>query len=311
MKSKRFTRSCSSGFTLTELLVAMAITVAIGGGALTLALSSRRMYDVDQARTRANRHLRAAGDFLVSDLHQAGERLSDDFPALEIVNGGIGAPDELFLRRNILSTVLRVCSDVSGTNRDIEVAWKPTHPLAPAPAGCAPLADDDANGWPDNVDAWRNYRQSNGGLVLAYIYNPVTKLGEFFWYRRDVDAPDAYVVRKKVGTGVWLNSYSLADQSRLYILEERRYRLTGDLLQLIVNGDVTNPTNLVDRMQAFQVRAIYPAATLDSLRAGDVGYNWVGMDSIEVQLEASVPYRDRQVARAWTSRIMPRNILSR
>jgi type IV pilus assembly protein PilW len=292
------------------MLVTLAVGLAIGAAALSLALSGRRSYEVDRVRVSVNRSLRAAGDFLVTDLHQAGERLSADFPAIEIVDGTAGGPDELVLRRNLLRAVLRVCSDTDDDDETIQVAWKPTHPLAPPPAGCAPLPDEDGDGWPDDIQTWKEHRENAGGVVKGYIYNPVTRVGEPFQYDSEASEAEAYELRRQTGTGEWLNDYTMAEQSRLYILEERRYRLVGGILELVIDGDAADPVRLVDRIVDFQVRADQAGVMRDSLAVGDPWYAWDDLDAVEISVDGSAPFRLRQLNRTWSTRVLPRNVLS-
>lgn len=311
---QRCTRRSDSGcrgFTVIELLITMAVTLLIAASVLSLALSGRRMYEVDQARTQVNRSLRGAGAFLVADIRQAGERVGDDFPALEIIDGTSGAPDELILRRSLLPTVFRVCSDTQDATEQIEVAWKVTHPSFPPPAGCAPLPDTDSDGWPDNIQEWKDYRVSRGGNIVAFIFNPVTRLGETFHYVSEVDGTDAFVFEREAGTGDWLNDYSLASQSRLYIVEERRYRLVDGILELIVNNDTTDPIRLVDRIVDFQTSVNRGGTIFNSLRSDDVGYGWTDISAVDVQIDAEAVYRQRTMKRSWSTSIVPRNVLSR
>ena len=296
---------------MVELLITMVVTLLLAAGVLSLALSGRKMYEVDVARNQVNRSLRGAGEFLVSDIRQAGERLGDDFPAIEIIDGASGAPDQLILRRNLLSAVLRVCSDTDADTEQIEVAWKITHPLAPPPAGCAPLPDTDFDGWPDDMQTWKAYRETRGGDVVAYIFNPVTSLGETFHYANEVDGVDAYIFERQADTGNWLNDYPLASQSRLYIIEERRYRLVDGVLELVVNNDTADPIRLVDRIVDFQASADRGGTIFTSMRSDDVGYAWVDIDSVDVQLDAVATFRQRSMKRSWSTSVIPRNVLSR
>ena len=105
-RSSPCTRSCADGYTLIELLVALAVASALLGATLAVAMSSRESYTTDQNRTRTNQNLRAALDLVGIEIRQSGERLPSDFPALEIVDGAEGAPDRLILRRNLLDEVL-------------------------------------------------------------------------------------------------------------------------------------------------------------------------------------------------------------
>ncbi len=159
--------------TLAELLVALTVASAVGVAALTLGLAGRHIYDSDEVRTALSQDLSAAMDLVVTDVRQAGERLPNDLAALEIVDGG--GSDELVVRRNLEPTVLRVCSDTDGTDELIAIAQT----VSPV-QGCAVVADDDGDGWPENMEPWRDARLAAGGTLRAYIYNPVTLRGEFF-----------------------------------------------------------------------------------------------------------------------------------
>ena len=90
------------------------VTGVIATATLTIALSTRGMFETDQHRTTVNQNLRAGIDLLGIDVRQAGERLTFDAPAVQIVDGSGGASDTLVLRRNMLDYVLPVCKDILG-----------------------------------------------------------------------------------------------------------------------------------------------------------------------------------------------------
>lgn len=306
MLSKRSTPSSSEGVSLIELLVALSVTLAVTAGGLGLALSSLGLYETDHARIRLNQNLRATQDFLTADVRQAGELLGDDFPAIEISDGAAGAPDELVVRRNLLSTVLRSCRLVENGERRIYIRESP----APPP-GCVTVPDSDADGWPDNHGAFRAFRLANGVDVSgeteipAYIYDPLTGAGEFFTYRAD-DAAAGFI--ETPAGQVWQNSYPVSDQARVYLLEERRYRIAGGLLQVIVNGNDPSPLNLVERIEDLQaVAAMQDGSLRTSLGWADV---WSDLQAIRLTLRGRVDYRNDTIEAVWSSEIMPRNILS-
>src|SRR5262245_33903747 len=97
-------------------MVALLVASTIAGATLTIALSSRGLFETDQHRTTVNQNLRAGMDLVGVDVRQSGERMPFDFPAVEIVNGASGAPDTLNLRRNLLDYVLPVCKDINSTS---------------------------------------------------------------------------------------------------------------------------------------------------------------------------------------------------
>lgn len=61
------------GFTLLELLLATVIGVAMIGVALSLVISNRRVYELDQVRTQLNQNLRSAMDVVGIDIRQTGD----------------------------------------------------------------------------------------------------------------------------------------------------------------------------------------------------------------------------------------------
>lgn len=296
-------RRPQSGLTLVELLVAMAITLSLLGGVMVIALSSRRIYELDQERTAVNQNLRAGMDLLGLEVRQAGERLPGDVPALEIVDGAPES-DTLVVRRNISDVVLPVCIDLpaGSTGQDIWVA----ETSAPVPPGCAPVADGDADGWPDNLQAWRDQRLAAGGTLRAYIYDPASQAGEFFDYTGE-DAASHRLLRSSPAP--WSRAYTVADNARIYILEQSVFVRQDDVLQRIVNDDTASPLNLVNRVENFQVRAfLRDGSILTDLDAGDP---WPELRSVEVTLVGRGDVRDGDIRRVLTSQYFPRNVLSR
>ncbi len=302
---KQSSHTCNSGFSLTELLVGMTLTLVVFGAALVLSVGSKRIYDADKRRTDTNQNLRASKELLVSDLRQIGERLATDFPAFEIINGAGGAPDEIVIRRNLLDTVLRVCREVKNQKRRIYVGEK----TLPPPPGCTLLPDDDANGFPDNVDDWRDLRLAIGGSnVRGYIYDPVSGNGEFFTYRRERNLTE-HLFLLTAPTPNWKYTYPVANQCRLYFLEERRYQLNGDLFELVVNGDTARPQTIANEIVNFQATAnMKVGAPKTTFGAGD---SWSDLRGIQVSLESEVPLRDTVLHRSWQSEILPRNVISK
>lgn len=303
--SRRSIRASSDGFSILELLVALAIVSIVGAAALNLALSARGIFEQDQQRTAINQNLRSGIDLLGIDVRQAGERMPGNAPAIEIVNGTSSAPDELMLRRNILDYVLPVCKNInSGTARDQAfVALKKGG--GTVPPGCSPVPDSDGDGWPDNLGAWRNYRLSHGGSVLAYIYNPVTKLGEFFTY--DAEDKSTFHIHRANGAP-WTYDYPMGQQPSIYILEQKRFLMSGDVLQYVLNEDSAHPYNLVNHLENFQVRALLDDGT--ALTTMPSTADWTRLQSVEVKLVGSATFSGRTLRRTLMSRFFPRNILS-
>ena len=249
--SRRSTPGCSDGFSLVEMLVALTVFSLVGAAALTLATSARKVFEQDRNRTAVNQNLRSGIDLLGIDVRQAGERMPGDAPAIEITNGASNAPDQLTVRRNLLDYVLPVCKNINNTSA-ADAVFVAKNGGGSVPPGCAPVPDSNGDGWPDNIEAWRNYRIANGGSVLAYIYNPVTHFGEFFHYDAE-DNSDFHIHR--ANTDNWQYDYPKNQQPRIYIIDQKRFLLSGDVLQYIANEDTAHPVNLVNHLTDFQARA--------------------------------------------------------
>lgn len=302
----RCSRSCASpargaGFTLVELLVALAIASVLLGSMMSIALSSRDLVTIDEERTRLNQSLRGCLDLLGIDVRQAGERLPGDFPAIEIVNGVSGAPDTLILRRNLLDEVLPICRTLEEAEVDTDVLvamWPDPEP------GCAPVPDDDGDTWPDNIGAWRAYRITNGGQVPVYVYNPVDRVGE--WFSFDDDGATNHELHKG-NDDPWQATYEVDQQGRVYMLEQRTYRLDDGLLEFTLNTDDTAihvGANVVD----FQVRAVMnDGSILEEIDSDDA---WTELRSIEVTVAARTDGGADGMTRELTARFFPRNVLS-
>jgi type IV pilus assembly protein PilW len=186
---------------------------------------------------------------------------------------------------------------------------------APVP-GCAPLVIDPGDPYPTNVQSWADYRASKGGTVSGYVYNPVTGEGEFFAYAGEGETGDVdegfYYLSRQAGSPDWQFDYPRDDAPRIYLLEERRYRLEQGVLQLVVDGDVTDPVNLVDAIDDFQVR-VWPAPTManPSPPAADTfaGPGWRLLRAVEVTVEGRADHGSRSYRRGFTAEIVPRNVL--
>lgn len=295
MQRKRSTLSSAKGLTLVELLIALGIGALLLGLSLSLVLSNRQLYVLDQTRTALNQNLRAGLDLLGADVRQAGERMPPDFSPIEVQGG-----HTLILRRNLLDQVLTLCDRngiQAGSAQDVLfVARRDDNP----PPQCLPQ-DGNGNGWDDRLEAFARYRQQNGGEVNLYIYDPTSRRGEFFPY----DAEDQSRFHIHRARGRWTNAYTGNGAGRVYALEERRYILQGDALVLVLNGDTGNPLRLVDRVQGFQVTV----RTRSGNRHTD--YNgrtesWTEVAAVEVALT----FRDGRLTRRLTGEYFPRNALS-
>jgi len=295
------------GFTLVEILVALGIAGLLLGVILSTTIGHRRLYVLDQNRTAVNQNLRAALDILVADLRQAGERLPLDFPAVQVRNNGT----ELVLRRNHFDVVLNLCdrNGISGNQDNIPVADRnpPRNASTEYIEACG-FRDEDNNGLDDRIDAWRSYRCGLDGnptcetgnrreVVRVYIYDPNTGRGEWF----DYDGEDRSGVHiHKGNSDRWQNRYG--PLSRLYLLEERRYYLSGNILMLAENGGAGR--GLVADVVSFQVKAKSGNSTYANFPPA--GVSWTSLEYVEVTVKS----RLGNVERALSTQAVPRNVFS-
>jgi type IV pilus assembly protein PilW len=296
------------------MLVAAALALFLTGAAAGLAFSARRTHDGDRARTRLNQCLRAGRELVVNDVRQAGERLDANFPALVLVRGedlpggAAGDPDELTIRRNLSQTVLRVCADLAVGDDEVVVAVKTGVP----PPGCAPLPIDPPDPFPTNLQAWSEERLGEGGSVPAYVYDPVTGSGEFFSFSGEGENTDAFFLEKPAGSPAWQQPCPAAHGCRLYLLEEHRFRVAGELLQIVEDGDLAAPINLVDSIVDFQVRVRPKPTPADPTPAPletFAGADWRELAAVELTLAGRASAGARTFERAWTIEVTPRNVL--
>ncbi len=313
MKSRQYLRSSTSGLTLIELLIALGISSLIIGLVLPLLLGHQRLVKVDQARTSVYQNLRSAMELVGTDVRIAGERLEQRggpniFP-IEIIAGEEGEPDELILRRNLLDYTLPVCDNINAgsSENNINVRQVGNNPPWNSYGECQGHPNQEV---PPELLRWREYRDNHGGEVRVYIYDPNNQQGEFFVYDHD-DQSNIQVHRE---SGSWENDYGVDNNSsspqnlpRLYVLEEKRYRLNtqNNILEMIVNGNEDDKDKIVGGITDFQVRAI-----MDDGSEQETVSSWRSLKAIQIYIESVSEVQNETVERNLVSRFFPRNILS-
>lgn len=325
LSSLKKTLKRGKGFSLVELLAASLVGASVIGVAGSLIFFNRNLYLKDSSRTQVNQNLRASVDLIGFDARQAGERLPADFPAVILNQAGNPAgPDNLIINRALVDVVLNVCDDVnSGSSSSISLAVVPEDLLN---TRCLPDSVKDAE-----IATWENYRTSNGNVVNAYIYDPVTQVGEFFDYDGVTTSSTEYSLSRDGGS--WTNSYPVVNNPRVYLLEQRTFFLTNlspnppdcfadtagtpDVLTLVINGDCTNQRfGLTDNIDDFQAQVCFQSGAncVDSLTfatSANAATGWTDISSIDVSVTGSTNFAaGRETSRTVESRFFPRNVLS-
>lgn len=299
MRLRRFSHSCNErGFTLVEMLVASSIGLIMLGIVLSSTLGNRELYSNDLVRTRLNQNLRSALDIVGITAREAGENLVGSFPTLLFTDGASGAPDSLTLRRNLYSEVLNVCTALTAGTSTATIIFGSS---ASAVAGC------DITSNVNSFNVWSAYRVAQGGQVQAYIYNIGTKQGEWFTYGGEANT-GAQLSITKAGGGNWTYSYPVGT-SVVYLLEEWKFQVNNDYLELIQDNDTSNPLNVAFGITDFQISAaMNDGTTKTAFTSSD---NWTNLRTLRITLEGEdTTSKGKTFTSSLSSDYFLRNILS-
>ncbi len=314
-QSKQFSRSFrNKGFTILELLIALAVGGLVLSMALALTLANRDLMSADEARTALNQNLRSGADIIGDDIRIAGERLRGSPPTLMPI---VIRNNTITLRNNEEDTVMTLCQDLlraSDTKIYIsrEGSGTSTH------SGCQSS--------PEKFQVWKDRRtgkeNSNPrGSVPVYIHKPNTSgnpnnddsQGEFFQYKDDgKDSSGFFIVRPSGGSGKEYTASTSPSanpkfQPKMYFLEERNYSLQNGDIELFING--SRKGVVIDNVSKFSIVAVMNDDTRQSTL--DKPSDWLKLRAIEITLEGTVTVRGKPVTRKLVSQIFPRNVLSK
>ncbi len=294
----------------------MVVMGVIMGLLLPLVLGSRDALRGDQRRTGVNQALRIPSEIIGNDIRMAGERFArlgnTGLQPVQIVPGGTGASDEIILRRNRSDEVLPVCETVQGSQNSFRIyrqqGWLNSPQGAPYPE-CGPVMDPD--GWPRNLRAVHDLAAATttDGVLRGFLYNPSAGTGQFFDFR--VRTPPTVTSGQilREGTPFAWDGYPLANRPRVYILEERRYRLRDGFVELIVNGRDQDPLRVAAGIEDLRFRYVLDDDQVTSIMPEGMG--WRNIRSVEVLMTASYAEGADVTERTLAYRYFPRNILSR
>ena len=337
--SSRISKKNNKGFTLVELLVTTLISAVILGASLSLIVDQRKQFITDQNRTQVSQNLRTGMDLIGADVKRAGEGLEKDSkqPVIVLIDeshpNNDSDADELILQRKLIPEKLAVCEDVAAGASSITVSIASGSGFCRFSSNETPTADE----FTDQLNIFRDYRCQEDGTAgcagsppdncdddddectWAYIYNPNTNSGEFFWYVfEDVDSTDPELNRIYLGGSSSLASnYPAADNPEIYLLEEQEYRLKGDVLELVVNRQESESLRLINQVQDFQVTLQASGASNSSFNPN--GFNsggvqppeWEKIEHVEVILVTENPAQSDLITlsedrRTLTSKFFPR-----
>lgn len=299
MPLTRSTPTLTKGFTLIELLIAAAIAIAVVASALSIVISSRRIYELDRVRTGVNQNLRTALDLVGADIRIMGVGLPPNFPAFVLTNNAAG--DTLTLRRKLNVEGMTFCG-ISGNT--IVVAIEGT-----TIAGCAPQNSNTANPLHDPLEAWQAYRTANGEQVRGYIYNYANQEGEFFTYTGE-SGNNAFTIAGTLANAYPAPTTSAPPTVALLLIEEHKYTLEAGLLNMYIDGSA-NPQGLVAGLSNFQVTInLVGNPTPVTVLSPSASYDWRQVARVNIELQGAGQGQGTNIQRTLQASFFPRNALS-
>lgn len=303
LKQKLYLHNSDSGLTILEVMIASTLSLLIVSLTMGATLANRDAYQLDIVRTRLNQNLRGAFDIINMELRQAGERLPANFPAIEIVDGANGAPDELKIRRSVLDEVLTVCQTIAAGTSIANVML--TNSASGTPPSCV------YGGQTANYNAWKTYREGeDGDKARVYVFDVATRKGEYIVYTSESNVSPNMSIQRQSGT--WTNTYT-GTNAAVYALSDWHFKMSTeagktDLLQLIEDQDSNNARNIVFGITDFQIRALMQDGSVKT--SFDYTDNWTLVKAIEVTISGVDAYKKSTISTTLTAQLFPRNVLS-
>jgi hypothetical protein len=294
------------GYTLIELLASSALGIIILGATFSSAITGKKILNREFKTTKLTQNLRSAIDLVGIEIRLAGEQLPANLPAVELINGVGNEPDQLILRRNLLSEVLTVCTNLNSGQSNSQVIFATGDGTVDTGITSSACVFSDP-GQVTNLNAWRNFRITQGGATQAYIYDLVAKHGEFFPYHTEGSTADIFFIGRS--SGVWSRNYPYISSS-LYLLEEHRYRLVDGSLEFIRNTNWSSPSRIISSLTNFQVLINFTDGTTATELPASGSRLWTDIKNIEVTIEGEEKTGANMIKKRISSSFYPRNILS-
>ncbi|WP_288481215.1 prepilin-type N-terminal cleavage/methylation domain-containing protein [uncultured Deinococcus sp.] len=331
----------TAGFTLVELLITMLIAGILLTAVASMVISSARLHRSDLQRAEDDRTLRGAMDMITADLREAGERLPEITPVVQIYTATVpnGASTTntsmLSLLRGLSDTYLPLCSTaaVRDTEQTVYVArtlGNPADTLIPfsttraLPDACGATAGA-ALPWKTVLQdkITRGEGRTEGGRTRARAQGVILdvsgkRAGEFTLEDVAADGNTIVVSNFRLGTVSIEPRRSSTSQPqsdyRLYLVEKRNYWVENkDLYLQRDNGDkvIVMPDALSLTVQAYTGTA--SAAASLPFGAPFAQFNtppspdWRDLREVRVELVRRVGTTTRSLSDA----ILPRNSMSK
>lgn len=295
--SLRYLCDSSAGFTITELLVAGAMSSILMAAVIGHVFIVRNGYFDDIVRTKINSNLRSAMDIVSMNIRQAGENLESGFPAIEVVDGDEDVSDILILRRALRSEVLTLCVEAHAGTTTLEVS-----------SAAVGTGDCTASNVMHVHRVFEEFREQDpDSEVRAYIYNRISGQGEFVDYTDGGESGDEYYLT----TSALKNDYD-ARTTYIYLLEEYRFErdLIEDVFVLTINGRTEEPQTVAFAVTDIEIALrMSDGSTISELNSQS-SMSWRDIRRVSVTLSGEEQRRERTLRGSITAEYFPRNVLS-
>lgn len=289
-------RKNQSGFTLLELMVSTAIVSILMAMLVGYVLAMQNQFFNDVVRTRINSNLRAAFDIIGMNIRQSGENLQRSFPAVLLTADSDGVGSYLQLRRNLISDVLTVCETLNAGATAVSVSSTTATDAKCIYANVTSL-----------YDAFNTELTSQNGNAKIFIYNSLTKAGEFVDYTGGSTA-SAYSLNISAPTQTYepLSTY-------LYFIEEYAFSLDEEskTLNLYRNGETDVPEAVAFSISAFNISLeLHDSTNIATLTTASTN-SWKDLKNIAMTLTGTEAWKSRNFSTTLNGDFFPRNIISR
>ncbi len=294
------------GFTLIETLVALGLGSIIMAMFLGYIMTQKKLYNIDSLRAQADTELSGGMDLLGIRIRQAGQGMSKDFPAVQLVNGSGSNPDRLIVRIQNSEAYFRTCKvHSSSSNNNYVSIYRATNSNNPSYCRQGTIISD-------YMPVWETRRVANGGTLKVFFYDDSDGDYTFFNYSSftTVGSGNNAERRMRRSSGTWSANFAnglsyalLADQWEFYM--ENGY--------LKVKQNDNTPENVIYGLTNFQVTLDVADATtgvVSNVNAFSYSGNWKLIRLVKVQVTATLNDQGESYQQVFNYSYYPRNILS-
>ncbi|WP_019011855.1 hypothetical protein [Deinococcus aquatilis] len=264
----------------------------------------------------SNRTTRSTLDIVNSDIRQAGERLSSDFPAIQITQD-LSGNSVLTLRRGLLDSPLPVCAPLPNVlgayvNANNPAATTFVGGISNLPTACT-TGTQDLSQWTAQIAA---------GVVSGYVFDTADGRGNHVVLSGTSTTGTPLKTQLVQFSGltssfnpVKANATATERDIRLYLIEERQYLVVGGKLMLGVNGKTSQAAT--PRVVSFKAVPYLQGTTptiaalpFPGVNASGKPKSWKDLAYLDLSITVTEGSGKNAVQRTISQRLTPRNTSS-